>query len=283
MDPLEEAPWADTPQSSATTSQQEESHAASATSKSTAASSSGARPSRSTPRRLVAQPTRLQAVEDDPLGPLGPLGGTGGPLATDSPPAPPLKEQLPLRTTLAPQQAAAPRRAPAGPHHVGDDDDDDDDDGGLDGTARGPRVPPPVPPAQISPVRTSSRPSVSVEQAAKPGFVITVGDPHTVADMPGRSHTEYMVHTKVGLLGGPRLPSHSADRRLPPGLLRQPPRRTSSPSSSSRDGIATSCGFTTRCMPIARASWFLRHPTSRPWVASRAASSSPAARRSRRC
>lgn len=36
-----------------------------------ASSSSTSRPSRATPRRLVAQPTRLEAVEDDPLGPLG--------------------------------------------------------------------------------------------------------------------------------------------------------------------------------------------------------------------
>jgi len=210
MDPLEEAPWADTPQSSATTSQQEEAQASSASNKSAAAPSSAARPSRSTPRRLVAQPTRLQAVEDDPLGPLGPLGGApgvgaDGPPAADSPPAPPLKEQLPVRTTLAPNQAAVARRAPADPHRI--DDDDGGGGGGYDGTARGPRVPPPVPPAQISPVRSSSRPSVSVEQAAKPGFAITVGDPHTVADMPGRSHTEYMVHTKVGL------PESPGDRR----------------------------------------------------------------------
>jgi len=203
MDPLDEAPWADTPQTSTTTSQQDTSQASAATAKS-AASSSSARPSRLTPRRLVAQPTRLQAVEDDPLGPLGasassdaaagPAAGGAG-AAAESPPAPPLKEQLPLRTTLPQSPAASShRRGPADPHQI---DDDDDGEGGFDGAAaRGPRVPPPVVAAQPSPVRTTARPSVSVEQAAKPSFHIVVGDPHKVGGATS-SHIEYSVRTKV--------------------------------------------------------------------------------------
>lgn len=60
-----------------------------------------------------------------------------------------------------------------------------------------PRIPPPVqPPSNEGPKRTT-QPSVSVEQAAKPTFDITVGDPHKVGDLTS-SHTVYSVRTKVG-------------------------------------------------------------------------------------
>jgi sorting nexin-1/2 len=45
-------------------------------------------------------------------------------------------------------------------------------------------------------VRTSNQPSVSIEQAAKPSFQITVGDPHKVGDLTS-SHIVYSVRTKV--------------------------------------------------------------------------------------
>jgi len=71
---------------------------------------------------------------------------------------------------------------------------DDDDDAPI---AAGPRIPPPVqPPTNNAPAR-QTQPSVSVEQAAKPTFHITVGDPHKVGDLTS-SHTEYSVITKVG-------------------------------------------------------------------------------------
>jgi len=60
----------------------------------------------------------------------------------------------------------------------------------------GPRVAPPVQPAQGVPVRRDTQPSVSVEQAAKPSFDITVGDPHKVGDLTS-SHIVYLVRTKV--------------------------------------------------------------------------------------
>ena len=60
----------------------------------------------------------------------------------------------------------------------------------------GPRVPPPVQPAQGAPVRRDTQPSVTIEQAAKPTFDITVGDPHKVGDMTS-SHIVYLVRTKV--------------------------------------------------------------------------------------
>jgi len=59
-----------------------------------------------------------------------------------------------------------------------------------------PRIPPPVQPSQGTPVRRDTQPSVSVEQAAKPSFDISVGDPHKVGDLTS-SHIVYMVKTKV--------------------------------------------------------------------------------------
>jgi sorting nexin-1/2 len=195
MDP---DPWADAAPSQGASSQPEDASVTSPT-KSTApaAGSSGARPSRLTPRRLVAQPTRLQVVEDDPLGPLGGGGGAAAPGAAsddlplrESPPAPPQKEQLPIRTTM-PQPAAARRvGGPADPHRI------DDDEADYAGSS-GPRQPPPVQAALPSPVRSNMQPSMSVEQAAKPSFHISVGDPHKVGDLTS-SHTVYSVRTKVG-------------------------------------------------------------------------------------
>jgi sorting nexin-1/2 len=62
--------------------------------------------------------------------------------------------------------------------------------------ASGPRIPPPVQPSNQAPVRRDTQPSVSIEQAAKPTFYITVGDPHKVGDLTS-SHIVYNVSTKV--------------------------------------------------------------------------------------
>ncbi|KAL8300244.1 hypothetical protein RB593_009880 [Gaeumannomyces tritici] len=266
MDPLDEAPWADAATSGTSQSpsqQQSDAAAASAgasisaagdgtsspapaagsASLSTAAPS-GPRASRLTPRRLVAQPTRLQAVEDDPLGPLGastsssagtpaPLSGTLSPLpgvgagssSPDAgPPAPP--KEVPLRPAGAgaqqqqqpqqqqqqqqsqPQQPQQQRQGgPPDPHRI--DADDADDDRLFD---RGPRVPPPVAPAQLGAGRAGGvAQSVSVEQAAKPSFWISVGDPHKVGDMTG-SHIVYSVRTKTSSKGY-RQPEFEVKRR----------------------------------------------------------------------
>jgi hypothetical protein len=66
----------------------------------------------------------------------------------------------------------------------------------IEPSSAGPRVPPPVQPAQAAPVRRDTQPSVSIEQAAKPNFYITVGDPHKVGDLTS-SHIVYLVRTKV--------------------------------------------------------------------------------------
>ncbi|KAI0124070.1 Vps5 C terminal like-domain-containing protein [Xylariales sp. AK1849] len=138
-------------------------------------------------RRLQAQPTTIQA--DDPLGPLGPLGDNARPGAdaqADEPPVPPQKEQLPIRTTMP--QSAQRRAGPKDPHNLDDEDDYD--------RSSGARAPPPVQAAQPSQIRTSTHPSVSVEQAAKPTFQIIVGDPVKVGDLTS-SHIVYSVRTRT--------------------------------------------------------------------------------------
>ncbi|PKS11037.1 hypothetical protein jhhlp_002797 [Lomentospora prolificans] len=209
---LEETPWADSAaQSSEPASQTSDiptSQDSASTSKTkpslTPASSGSTRVSRTTPRRVIAQPTRLEVV-DDPLGPLG-----GGSSDTDNaltpggvsapgegvPPVPPQKEQqMVMRATMQPsQQGSAPRTGPRDPHSIDDDDDDDDAVIGRRGGA-GARAPPPVQAASPT-VRSSNAPSVSVEQASKPSFYITVGDPHKVGDLTS-SHIVYSVRTKT--------------------------------------------------------------------------------------
>ncbi|KAK2017819.1 Vps5-domain-containing protein [Colletotrichum eremochloae] len=197
MDPLEESPWGDSQTTSEPSSQPPSQNEQQSTSQTSAKSDtpsgttpSAPRPSRSGPvRRLVsAQPTRLEAV-DDPLGPLGPLGApaadNGADAGHDAPPVPPQKEQMVIRTTMPPQQGR--RSGPADPHSIDDDDSD---------RPSGPRQPPPVQAAHPSPVRTHTQPSVSVEQASKPSFHISVGDPHKVGDLTS-SHIVYSVRTKT--------------------------------------------------------------------------------------
>ncbi|KAI1475317.1 Vps5-domain-containing protein [Daldinia eschscholtzii] len=190
-----DSPWGDVPSQSTSKSptfEQEEGSTKTQDAESSQQSQSSVKPSASRPsrgpvRRLVAQPTKLEAV-DDPLGPLGPLGAPAGPGAdaqADEPPAPPQKEQMVIRTTMPP--LAQKRSGPADPHHI----DDEEFDRPL-----GPRAPPPVQAAQPSPIRPTSQPSVSIEQAAKPSFHITVGDPHKVGDLTS-SHIVYSVRTQT--------------------------------------------------------------------------------------
>lgn len=141
-----------------------------------------------TPRRAGAQPVRLQAI-DDSLGPLGPLGDNA-PAATtnDMPPLPPQKE-LALRQSAGSKFDSQPAEVT---RKIVESDNVSDD---IEPTA-GPRIPPPVQPSQGTPVRRDTQPSVSIEQAAKPSFDISVGDPHKVGDLTS-SHIVYLVKTKV--------------------------------------------------------------------------------------
>lgn len=193
---VEESPWADSNQNS---QQSASEPAASQGDTSTSQQTSSSQPAASAtsprargPRRLVTQPTRLEAVED----PLGPLGATpdDGSNPLDAPPVPPQKEQVVIRTTMPQHQQA---RRPADPHGFDDDDAE---------TQRGGRLPPPVDAARPSSVRSSTQPSVSIEQAAKPSFQIYVGDPVKIGDLTS-SHIVYSVRTKVRLSTIEQLPN----------------------------------------------------------------------------
>lgn len=70
-----------------------------------------------------------------------------------------------------------------------------DDDTGQGSRTKGP--PPVQPPmAKGDASQRQTQPSISIEQAAKPIFEITVGDPHKVGDLTS-SHIVYQVRTKV--------------------------------------------------------------------------------------
>ena len=131
-------------------------------------------------RKVGAQPTRLESLDDanDPLGPLGAPEppASNAPSLAEQAPTPPKKEV----TTKRPQSSQA--QAEFG----------DTDSTNLSIRSRGP------PPVQTQPpnVPRQFQPSVSIEQAAKPSFQITVGDPHKVGDLTS-SHIVYQVRTRV--------------------------------------------------------------------------------------
>ena len=116
------------------------------------------------------------------MGPLGPLGAE--PVEEPAAPTPPVKE-LASRTRSRPQTAQS---------NVTSTSNDLDDD--FTPSHNGARQPPPVLPPQFDNRTRQQQPSMSVEQAAKPTFSITVGDPHTVGNAAS-SHTVYSVITKT--------------------------------------------------------------------------------------
>ncbi|KAH7360375.1 Vps5 C terminal like-domain-containing protein [Rhexocercosporidium sp. MPI-PUGE-AT-0058] len=140
-----------------------------------------------TPRRPGTQQVRLEAL-DDSLGPLGPLGDNAPVPQADQPPAPPQKEQT---LTHNARQPVATSQSSMSRSMLDSVDLSDDVE-----PASGPRIPPPVQPPQATTPRRDTQPSVSIEQAAKPSFDITVGDPHKVGDLTS-SHIVYLVRTKT--------------------------------------------------------------------------------------
>ena len=140
-------------------------------------------------RKVGAQPTRLESLDDanDPLGPLGaPEPPTSNSLSVaEQAPTPPKKEVTAKRPPSSQAQA-----------EFGDTDSTN-----LSIRSRGP---PPVQP-QPQNVPRQFQPSVSVEQAAKPSFQITVGDPHKVGDLTS-SHIVYQVRTRVSTPSRTTLP-----------------------------------------------------------------------------
>lgn len=121
------------------------------------------------------------------MGPLGPLGIE----AADEPyaPTPPVKE---LASRSKQPAASRPGTAASGRSSLRSADDLNDGSS-LNGSAR---IPPPVQPPQFDDRPRAAHPSMSVEQAAKPSFSITVGDPHTVGGATS-SHTVYSVITRT--------------------------------------------------------------------------------------
>jgi len=193
-----------------------------------------------TPRRFGAQPTRLETLDDD-LGPLGPLGATV-PNAVEEPPELPQKEQLAIRNTAS--SNVLPQA-----NNLGLDEEDEN------GSPQKARHPPPIrTPSQNAPRQT--QPSVSIEQAARPTFNISIGDPHKVGDLTS-SHTVYQVRTKVSLLVGP-LTWLGVDR-----TYRPPRKHTGSQSLKSRADIVTSYGYTSNYTRTTLALSYLRLQTSK--------------------
>ncbi|KAJ5532750.1 hypothetical protein N7494_009302 [Penicillium frequentans] len=139
-------------------------------------------------RKISAQATRLEAVDDtfDPLGPLGEAPTEASATPTDEAPAPPQKESLASRSPQPPSTFS--QISVAG--NLADPINLEEDGTGF-------RGPPPVQPAAdpMGPKR-QTQPSMSVEEAAKPTFDISVGDPHKVGDLTS-SHIVYQIRTKT--------------------------------------------------------------------------------------
>lgn len=147
-------------------------------------------------RQHGVQATKLEAVDD----PLGPLGAATPPADTTQPgpPAPPHKEALAQRSAAASLGSLM-------------DSVDLNDAADEPLRAQAPRIPPPVPAPTNAATPRQTQPSVSVAQAAKPSFSISVGDPHKVGDLTS-SHTEYAVTTKTTSKGY-RTPEFTVSRR----------------------------------------------------------------------
>ncbi|KAI5210420.1 Vps5-domain-containing protein [Aureobasidium subglaciale] len=183
----------DEPTKSTTTASTTEDDSAAAPVESTPAKAKSA-PSKTRPsRRFATQSTTLEAL-DDSLGPLGPLGdGAAEAAPVEERPAPPRKEQ---NVRNAPPTALMESTTL-----------DDDGTSTISG-----RAPPPVQPAPVADApRRQMQPSVSIEQAAKPSFDISVGDPHKVGDLTS-SHTVYQVRTKTSSKAY-RTPEFTVSRR----------------------------------------------------------------------
>lgn len=132
-------------------------------------------------RKISAQATKLEAV-DDSVDPLGPLGESSS--FDQQAPTPPQKEPLAQRN--------APPTSSSRPSTAGLSDSV-----ALEEDGAGIRGPPPVqPPTDAEGQKRQPQPSISVEEAARPTFYITVGDPHKVGDLTS-SHIVYQVRTKV--------------------------------------------------------------------------------------
>ncbi|KAI4217099.1 MAG: hypothetical protein LQ351_000408 [Letrouitia transgressa] len=145
-----------------------------------------------TPRRVGTQATRLEAV-DTSLDPLASLGdSTSGLPEQDYPPVPPSKEST-LSTPNARQSLPSHSQINKNKNEL-PDVAEGDTHGDLPKRSSPGQVQPP--PGSLENSRRQTQPSVSIEQAARPSFDITVGDPHKVGDLTS-SHIVYQVRTKT--------------------------------------------------------------------------------------
>ncbi|KAK0291612.1 Vacuolar protein sorting-associated protein vps5 [Friedmanniomyces endolithicus] len=145
--------------------------------------SSGVKPAPSksrTPRRHgnLAQSTTLESL-DDSMGPLGPLGAETP--EEPSAPAPPVKE-LASRSRAGPDRPGTSASASASSVRS---QNRASEDGNSTSATRTNQYPTRQP---------QQAPSLPIEQASKPTFSISVGDPHTVGNA-ANSHTVYTVLT----------------------------------------------------------------------------------------
>lgn len=178
---------------------------------------------------------------DDSLGPLGPLGDNVSVPAEPDPepvPVPPLKEQsLPVRNVRPTSSTPDARMGSSMLDSV---------DLGHDGEAQTSRsrYPPPVQPPQGGPDNRprQTQPSMSIEQAAKPTFDITVGDPHKVGDLTS-SHIVYQVRTKVK-----DFVIFALSLSMSNLLYRQHQKHINNPNLQSVGGTETSYGSTIPCI-----------------------------------
>ncbi|KAK5109660.1 hypothetical protein LTR62_006782 [Meristemomyces frigidus] len=179
-----ESPWSDVPSRSESNhdlpqAAEEAQTPSKPTEQPPASFTAGAKPAPSksrTPRRHggLAQSTTLQSLDDDSLGPLGPLGAE--PVAENTAPTPPVKE-LATRTKAPSRPGTG---VSAGEASVGSEDS-----ASPNGHNR-----------SFQPPHRQQPPSLPVEQASKPTFSISVGDPHTVGNA-ANSHTVYTVITRT--------------------------------------------------------------------------------------
>ncbi|KAF7181143.1 hypothetical protein CNMCM7691_000272 [Aspergillus felis] len=188
-----DSPWGDVPSQSSHGGQKPETEEVAPERSTQPASPSATRSPvrrnlRGAARKISAQATKLEAVDDtvDPLGPLGDKPTDSLASVNEQAPTPPQKEPFAGRSARPTSSTSQTSSA-----------------GGLadsvhleeDGT--GFRGPPPVqPPTDADGTKRQSQPSISIEEAAKPAFEITVGDPHKVGDLTS-SHIVYQVRTKT--------------------------------------------------------------------------------------
>ncbi|GAO48218.1 Vps5-domain-containing protein [Saitoella complicata NRRL Y-17804] len=143
--------------------------------------------SRPTPssRRTPGGRMTQSVVLDLDAGPLGPLGG--GPLSEDSSPTAslPTRDSRPSRTDQVRQEIdALALQSNAGPSREAQEVPGLSRENSYSRSAPEPAVP-------------TSKPShIPLEQAAKPSFDISVGDPQKIGDLTS-SHTVYKVRTKT--------------------------------------------------------------------------------------